>query len=211
MAPLTLTARTEFLHRALAAARAARTPALRFNPVIAAAQAALESNWGRSQLATRANNIKGVKAGRSWRGEVLELPTREQRPDGSWYTTVARWRVYRDWAHAFEDYGALIERVYPHAALVADDPRAFLEALVSGTLRYATDLDYVSKVWRIVEQFTMLQVVNNSPQDVGYIILYDATGKEVARTPIPEGATVLARADLDRRRYHVRPDAGAKE
>lgn len=156
------TARAEreaFLQQALTAAREARsTNKHRFCPIIAAAQAALESNWGRSRLATEANNLKGVKAGSSWKIPVIELPTQEQRPDGSWYTTIARWRKYDSWAHAFEDYGALIERLYAHAAEVADDPRAFLEQLVAKDYpKYATDLAYVAKVWGIVEQYDMLK------------------------------------------------------
>ena len=161
--------REQFLRAAFAAAQAAADAS--FNPIIAAAQAALESNWGRSQLATKANNLKGVKAGSRWKGEVLALPTREQRPDGTWYTYTANWRKYRDWQHALEDYGALIRRVYPHAVAVADNPRKFLEALVSGPLKYATDLNYVTKVWRIVEQYQMLDWVS---QAAGLILLYDA-------------------------------------
>lgn len=131
-------------------------PELRFNPVIAAAQAALESNWGRSQLAVRANNIKGMKVSRDWQGKRIQLPTREQRPDGTVYETTADWKVYPSVQEAFKDYGALIERVYPQAAAVADIPFAFLEALTSGALKYATDLQYTSKVWSIVEQYGML-------------------------------------------------------
>ena len=58
-----MTRREEFLREALASAEGGLSSGHRFNPVIAAAQAALESNFGRSQLARMANNLKGVKAG----------------------------------------------------------------------------------------------------------------------------------------------------
>ena len=145
--------RAQFLQEALAAAKQGLKAGHRYNPIIAAAQAALESNWGRSQLARRANNLKGVKAGRSWDGPTITLPTREFL-NNQWVTVDAKWRMYIDWAHAFADYGRLIERVYPQAAAVASNARAFLEALVSGQLKYATDPDYVAKVWRIVEQYS---------------------------------------------------------
>ena len=34
------------------------------------AQAALESNWGKSKLATEGHNLFGIKAGKAWRGGI---------------------------------------------------------------------------------------------------------------------------------------------
>lgn len=195
--------REEFLDRATRAAEEARKSGAPISVPIAVAQAALESAWGASQLAREANNLKGVKAGSSWNGDVLVLPTREYRTaDASWYTTEARWRKYPSWKAAFLDYGNLIRRVYPHAAAVADDPRAFLEQLVARHYpRYATDPDYVEKVWRIVEEHDLVEA------SAGRLLLvYDADGTEVARLSLPEGADVLVRASADGSRVHVRPD-----
>lgn len=195
--------REAFLKAALAAATQARAAGAPINPVIAAAQAALESNWGQSQLAREANNLKGVKAGSQWGGPVIELPTREWREaDGTWYTTVARWRKYADWAEAFEDYGNLIKRVYPVAASRAEDARAFLEALIHGDrYSYATDRDYVAKVWAIVEQYNLLELAS-----ARLLLVFDATGAEVARVTLPPGADVLTRVSADGSRVYVRPD-----
>ena len=196
--------REEFLAAALAAATAARGVGAPINPVIAAAQAALESNWGQSQLAREANNLKGVKAGSSWGGPVIELPTREWREaDGTWYTTVARWRKYADWKESFEDYGALIARVYPVAASRAEDARAFLEALIHGDrYSYATDPSYVEKVWAIVEQYNLLDL---EPDSDRLLIVFARDGSEVARVPLGS-ADVLLRASADGQRVYVRPD-----
>ena len=145
--------RTTFAANALQAAQSAALKVPTFNPVIAAAQACLESNFGESELATQANNLKGVKAGRSWQGETLELPTKEWGPNG-WYMNTAKWRKYPTWEAAFLDYADLIKRVYPFAVPVRSDPHAFLWALVGrDTPKYATDPAYVEKVWAIVEQF----------------------------------------------------------
>lgn len=135
---------------------------MRFSPVIATAQAALESSFGRSVLAKSANNLFGVKAGRMWKGETVVLPTKEFVA-GGWTTVAARWRKYRDWDEAFLDYGSLIERVYPHAAATSHSPRQYLEALVGGYMKYATDPDYVSKVWEIVEQYKLLPLTEELP------------------------------------------------
>lgn len=195
--------RDDFLTAALTAATQARDVGAPINPVIAAAQAALESNWGQSQLAREANNLKGVKAGSSWGGPVIELPTREWREaDSTWYTTVARWRKYADWKESFEDYGALIARVYPVAASRADDARAFLEALIHGDrYSYATDPDYVAKVWSIVEQYDLRE-----PAPDRLLIVFGVDGSEVARVVLPANADVLTRVSADGKRVYVRPD-----
>ena len=194
--------REAFLRDALTAAESARAAGAPINPVIAAAQAALESNFGRSQLATEGRNLFGIKKGSSWTGPTLELPTKEWR-NGDFYTTVAHWRKYRDWQHSVEDYGALIGRVYPHAAAVADDARAFLEQLVALDYpKYATDGSYVAKVWGIVEQFDLLDQAG--PERL--LLVFDAQGLEVARVALPGDADVLLRANATGTRFYVRPD-----
>lgn len=74
------------------------------------AQAALESAWGESILAKAGRNLFGVKADKSWTGEVLELPTREQLKDGAWVTEVARWRKYRTWDECINDHALFFHR-----------------------------------------------------------------------------------------------------
>lgn len=196
--------RDEFLTAAFAAATAARDAGAPINPVIAAAQAALESNWGQSQLAREANNFHGVKRGSSWSGDVLELPTQEwSETRQTFYTTVAKWRKYRDWQHAFEDYGSLIQRVYPHAAAVADDSLEFLVQLTTRDYpKWATDPRYTEKVWGIVEQYGLLDLVPDSGR---LLIVFARDGSEVARVPLGS-ADVLMRASADGQRVYVRPD-----
>ena len=41
------------------------------------AQAAIESNWGRSVLSSRYNNFFGIKAGKSWKGKTVNMKTGE--------------------------------------------------------------------------------------------------------------------------------------
>ena len=154
--------REDFIHRALDAARRARREGALIVPEIAAAQAALESAYGRSRLARQANNLFGIKAGWSWRGEVLELPTREFDPEQGWLETVARWRKYPDWAACFADYGAIIARL-PWFADAADaarrnDARGFLRGLLArpGEPGWATDPDYEDKVLAIAEAWGLL-------------------------------------------------------
>lgn len=185
-----------FLLKALHAAEHAHKEQPFFNPVIAAAQAALESNWGRSQLAQQANNLKGVKAGSSWRGDTIELPTREWREaDDTWYTTTARWRKYPNWAAAFLDYGDLIERVYPHAAAVADDATGFLDQLTARAYpKYATDPAYTAKVWSIITGSNVLSnaLVDGSKADL--LIVLGVGGEELFRVGVPTGGRIILNA-----------------
>ena len=43
------------------------------------AQAACESNWGKSSLASKWYNFFGMKAGSTWTGKVAELTTKEEK------------------------------------------------------------------------------------------------------------------------------------
>jgi flagellar protein FlgJ len=127
------------------------------------AQAALESGWGRSELAKRAANLFGIKAGSSWRGRVISATTREY-VNGEWVTVPGAWKVYptSDAAVAagllreslFRVYPSPLEGLADHARVlyngryaaalaVRTDPEAFAHAL---TGVYATDPAYGEKL-----------------------------------------------------------------
>lgn len=167
--------RAEFIALALASAETARELGAPIVPGIAAAQAALESRYGDSRLAL-ANNLLGIKAGQSWAGPTLDLPTREwvaptEQPlrAGHWITVTARWRRYASWADCFVDYGKIIARLswYADAAEAAKrgDARAFLEGLLAkpngpgaadDEPGWATDPSYREKVLGIAEQWGLV-------------------------------------------------------
>lgn len=203
---LTTQQREQFLREAHAAAVEANLRGAPINAIVAAAQTALESNWGTSQLAQLANNLGGIKAGRSWDGPIIELPTREWRSsDNTWYTTTAEWRVYEDWEDYFEDYGELIRRVYPHAAAKAAYPTEFLEQLTALDYpKYATDPAYFNKVWSIVQQYSMLTWVSDET-DPELLIVFNEHNEEALRLTIPKGGSVLTRHRGDR--TYVRVEA----
>ena len=46
-------------------------------PSVTIAQACLESGWGTSELATKANNLFGIKAKSDWKGESYTVRTAE--------------------------------------------------------------------------------------------------------------------------------------
>lgn len=132
----------------------------KLNKAVVFAQAALESGWGKSLLAREANNLFGIKAGKSWRGSVLELPTWEWSANKGWYKTVARWRRYRSWQECLLDYYNLLCTLpwFQDALQNLDNADAFLKSLLpdpeKGEPGWATDPNYfqkVKKVGKIIE------------------------------------------------------------
>jgi flagellum-specific peptidoglycan hydrolase FlgJ len=137
-------ARDEFLRSAIAAARAASTLS-GFPAGITVAQAALESNWGASQLARDAQNYFGIKAhgGRPF----IELPTTEFVAGKALHVT-ARFTRYVSMEDCFTDRDAIIARVsvYKEARAAIADPEAFARALAK---HWATDPAYAEKLLHI--------------------------------------------------------------
>lgn len=92
--------------------------AFRINPVVILAQAAIESGWGQSELSTLYHNYFGITAyGKKnvwWKGESISLGPHS-----------LRFRVYDTPGDSFMDYARLIRSVYPSAADVSHDPKAF--------------------------------------------------------------------------------------
>jgi flagellum-specific peptidoglycan hydrolase FlgJ len=108
------------------------------------AQAALESGWGKSELATRGFNLFGVKADAPWKGDILTMPTREFL-QGAWVTVAARWRRYPDWLACLDDHAAfLMKNPRYHLAFLTTTPEAFAKAIAAAG--YATDPAYAGKI-----------------------------------------------------------------
>src|SRR5581483_7601051 len=99
--------KTDFLSLATAAAlKSSRVSGL--PPGVTVAQAALESAWGKSQLAREAHNYFGMKVhgAHPW----IELPTTEFR-NGVRVRVQARFARYASMDECFADRDALIRRV----------------------------------------------------------------------------------------------------
>ena len=152
----------QFLERATAEAIKANHPF----PRIAACEAALESNWGNSQLAREGNNLFGMKAHShpTLQCGTMNLPTKEFL-DGKWMACSAKWVTYPDWRACFCDRLATLERLsnaYPHyaAALRAKDAETFVTE-VSRT--WSTDPDRARKVLSIYQDFSRLAGNGGTP------------------------------------------------
>ena len=121
------------------------------------AQAALETQWGQHMPAhsngNTSNNLFGMKAGQSWGGEKVSVPTLEFE-DGVAVHRRAQFRSYDNPGQSFDDYAQLIAENprYARALNHGEDVVGFARGLVNGG--YATDPSYAQKIVAIA----------NSPQ-----------------------------------------------
>jgi flagellar protein FlgJ len=116
------------------------------------AQAALESGWGKHEIrhadSSPSYNLFGIKAGASWKGDVIETVTTEYI-NGMPQKVVERFRAYNSYAEGFNDYAKLLLDNPRYAkVLKSTDAEAFANGLQRAG--YATDPLYADKLIRIL-------------------------------------------------------------
>lgn len=116
-------------------------------PSVAFAQAALESGWGTSSLATRYNNLFGIKG--SYLGNSVKLPTTEFYDGKTPVNIVDGFRAYPNWNTSILDYGNFlnVNSRYKKSIGMRDPYQQISEIWRAG---YATDPNYVSKIMSII-------------------------------------------------------------
>lgn len=159
---------TEFV-RALAPYAQAAAKQLGVSVRSVLAQAALETGWGK-RMPQGANggtsfNLFGIKAGSSWAGAKVSVPTLEYE-NGVAVRKRAQFRAYDSPGQSFKDYANLLSSDPRYAAVRGhgDDVRGFARALVRGG--YATDPAYAEKVATIAASPQMreaLAALKNPP------------------------------------------------
>jgi len=135
----------DFLQKAFEAALEAK----HVFPAYAACEAALESAWGKSQLAIQGNNLFGRKQSADPVFETIDFPTKEFI-HGEFVTVPAHWVKYPDWSACFDDRMALLRRLskFYGPALEATDGESFVR-LVSE--HWSTDPLRADKVLSIYQ------------------------------------------------------------
>jgi len=130
-------------------------------PQFVLAHAALESGWGKQQI-TRADgsashNLFGIKAGRSWQGEVVEVPTTEY-VDGKAVKVVEKFRAYPSYAEAFRDYANLMRNNPRYSEVIGSQSGTEFARRVQQA-GYATDPMYAEKLAGIINGPTLRQAL----------------------------------------------------
>ena len=118
------------------------------------AQAILESGWGTSGLATKANALYGIKATSTWKGRIYNTQTQEVF-DGVNATTInANFRAYDSWEDSTADHSAFLIANHRYSAVIGerDYKRACRAIHAAG---YATDPQYADKLIRLIEQHNL--------------------------------------------------------
>jgi flagellum-specific peptidoglycan hydrolase FlgJ len=138
------------------------------------AQAIEESAWGQSSLATKDNNLFGIKGTGPAGCDVL--PTQEFQ-NGGLVSTSAGFRVYHDAAQSIDDHGRLLATsgYYTKAMAARHSPNAFADAL---TGVYATDPTYGAKLISLMRQYNLYR--------------YDAAASAAAPGPATPGSPAAA-------------------
>lgn len=137
---------------------------------VSMAQFILESGYGKSELAQNANNCFGMKsslsgniwAGSAWDGHsVYTMQTGEQNTDGSYVTVTADFRKYGSIEDSIADHSAYLlgamngsKKRYEGLAGCTDYKKA-VQIIKDGG--YATSLDYVQNLCRVIEQWNLTQ------------------------------------------------------
>lgn len=75
-------------------------------PSITLSQAILESNSGNSRLTREGNNLFGIKAGKSWKGDTIKFVTEENHKE----YIKAYFRKYKNWEESIDDHTKLLQQ-----------------------------------------------------------------------------------------------------
>ncbi len=122
-------------------------------------QAALESDFGTSELGAQYHNLYGVKTEAS-DPQGVDMTTSEF-VDGEWIEIVDRFKVYPSWEESMREHAELIyygtswDQSFYRDVLVGDTYQEQAQGLQSAG--YATDPDYANKVIQMIEAWNLDQ------------------------------------------------------
>jgi flagellum-specific peptidoglycan hydrolase FlgJ len=135
---------------------------------VSLAQFILESGYGKSELAQKANNLFGMKkslSGNTWSGStwdgtsVYSKETEEQKDDGTTYTVTAEFRKYASIEDSIADHSAYLIGAKNGTALRykglkgCTDYKQAAQIIKDGG--YATSTTYVDNLCSIIEKWSL--------------------------------------------------------
>lgn len=121
-------------------------------PSITIAQAILESNWGKSSLSIKGNNLFGMKATSSSKS-TLSLPTTEY-VRGQKLKVQANFKSYSTFKDSIKDHNILLgtAKRYEKVRKAKDYREAAMALYQCG---YATDPKYPQKLIVLIDQYSL--------------------------------------------------------
>lgn len=138
--------------------------ALKYNICVCSpilAQAILESNWGKSELATKANNYFGIKYSKgrcpSANGIYSKVGS-EQNKDGSYTASEMQWCKFPDKEACVIGYLDFTNTSRYATLKGVQSPEQYLKNIKKAG--YATSLDYVPNLLNIIKTLNLTQYDN---------------------------------------------------
>jgi flagellum-specific peptidoglycan hydrolase FlgJ len=123
------------------------------SPIIA--QAILESNWGKSQLAYKYHNYFGLKCGSYWTGKSVNMTTKEEYTKGTLTTIKDNFRVYDSLEDGVLGYFVFTNtKRYSNLKGVTDYKTYIKNIKADG---YATSSTYIDSLIKLVQNYSLTQ------------------------------------------------------
>ena len=115
------------------------------------AQAILESGWGTSELATKANALFGIKADSRWNGKTYSKVSTEWNGFAT-IPVAASFRAYNSWEHSVDDHSSFLVAGGRYAKVINEKnyKKACTEIHKAG---YATAPDYADRLIQLIETY----------------------------------------------------------
>lgn len=138
---------------------------------IVLAIAGLETSWGRSELALKANNHFGIKAKEGWMGAIFHKETEEYSFARGWEKRKDAFRSYASIEKSYDDFGIYmrLRGLYDELfKLSADDYIAW--AIQLQKAGYASDQNYATKLIRIIEMYGLHAQPTNASEQQGIFL-----------------------------------------
>ena len=150
---------------------------------ITAAQAILESNWGRAPIAVAGNNYFGIKCKSSWTGESVMQEDDDYNAAGQLIESC--FRAYNSVEESFRDHSDFLlgsDRYAELFKLAPTDYRAWARGLKA--CGYATDPAYADKLIAIIERLELYTLDWPSQDEAEWLMTNseDARGTADQRT-----------------------------
>ncbi|MCP4438974.1 MAG: muramidase [Aureispira sp.] len=126
---------------------------------ITLAQAILESKYGQSELATKANNHFGIKCGKSWIGDRYCIHSNEwDSKKNGMVKRLGCFRSYNSLNESFKDHSDFLrasDRYAPLFEFSTTNYKSWAEGLQKAG--YATDPKYAKKLISLIERYELNQ------------------------------------------------------
>ena len=132
------------------------------SPIIA--QAIIESDWGKSGLASKYHNYFGLKCGSSWKGGSVNMTTKEEYKPGVVTNIRDNFRTYEDFDAGIRGYFEFINTSRYKNLKGVKSPEVYVRRLKADG--YATSSKYVDNIMRVIRDNKLTRFDGNGDGDM---------------------------------------------